>query len=79
MTSSKKRSYNMYEAKTQLSALVEQARGGDEVILMNRGKPVAKIVAIAQARKVRKFGTLKGKLILRPGWDRPIDDFKDYE
>ena len=34
----------IYEAKSRLSKLVEQAEAGHEVVLTRRGKPVAKIV-----------------------------------
>lgn len=34
----------MHEAKTQLSRLVERARGGEDVIVERSGRPVAKIV-----------------------------------
>lgn len=34
----------IYEAKSRLSQLVEQAEAGQEVVLTRRGKPVARIV-----------------------------------
>ena len=71
--------YNMYEAKTRLSELVEKARRGEKVVLMNRGEPVAMIVPFPSVRPTRKLGFLKGKGRLLPGWDKPIDDFKDYQ
>jgi prevent-host-death family protein len=46
--------YNIYEAKTHLSALVEQAVNGEEVILARAGKPVAKIVAIKDEKRPKK-------------------------
>ena len=71
--------YNMYEAKTRLSELVEKARRGEKVVLMNRGDPVALIVPLPQAPPTRKLGFLKGQGRLLPGWDEPIKDFKNYE
>jgi prevent-host-death family protein len=71
--------YNMYEAKTKLSEIVEKVREGEEVILMNRGEPVAKVVPIETPKKQRRLGFLKDKIQLLPGWDQPIDDFEDYE
>lgn len=41
----------IYEAKSRLSQLVEKAEAGEEVILTRRGRPVAKIVNVAPARK----------------------------
>jgi prevent-host-death family protein len=71
--------YNMYEAKTKLSQIVSEALQGKEVILMNRGEPVAMVVPIPKVRRRRKLGFLKGKLKLQRGWDAPIEDFKDYQ
>jgi prevent-host-death family protein len=68
----------MYEAKTKLSELVDKARRGEKVVLMNRGEPVAMIVPFERGRAPRKLGFLKGKGKLLPGWDEPIEDFKDY-
>jgi len=41
----------IYEAKSRLSQLVEKAEAGEEIILTRRGRPVAKIVNVAPARK----------------------------
>ena len=71
--------YNIYEAKTRLSELVKKARRGEKVVLMNRGDPVAMIVPLPQAPLPRNLGFLKGKGKLLPGWDDPIEDFKDYQ
>ena len=49
---------NLYEAKTDLSALVEEAAGGEEIIIAKNGKPRAKLVAIADEylQKKPQFG-----------------------
>jgi prevent-host-death family protein len=73
-----KKSYNMYEAKTKLSEIVEAARAGQEVILMNRGAPVAKVVPIEREPSRRKLGFLKARIRLTRGWDAPIPDFDGY-
>ena len=71
--------YNMYQAKTKLSQLVNEALSGKQVILMNRGEPVAMVVPIPKFRRPRKLGFLKGKLKLLKGWDKPLEDFADYQ
>ena len=38
---------NLYEAKTHLSSLVEEAAAGEEVIIAKNGKPCARLVALA--------------------------------
>ena len=52
---------NMQEAKTNLSKLVDTARHGGEVIMANRGIPVARIVPIEDAGK-RPLGFVPGTL-----------------
>ena len=73
-----KKSYNMYEAKTRLSEIVEAARAGQEVVLMNRGQPVAKVVPLERPPVARRLGFLKGRIKLARGWDAPLADFDDY-
>lgn len=36
-----------FEAKTHLAALIDRAAAGEEVIITRRGKPVARLVAMA--------------------------------
>ncbi len=65
---------NLYEAKTQLSALVEDAAAGKEIIIAKNGKPMAKLVAY---RPLRKPGRLKGKIWMSKDFDAPMPDFED--
>ena len=37
---------DLYEAKTQLSSLVERAAKGEEIIIAKAGKPVARLIPI---------------------------------
>ena len=37
---------NLYEAKTRLSALVEEAKAGEEIVIAKNGKPTARLVAM---------------------------------
>jgi prevent-host-death family protein len=40
---------NIYEAKTQLSSLVERAARGEEIVIAKAGKPMARLVAPDEA------------------------------
>jgi len=42
---------NLYEAKTQLSSLVERAAKGEEIVIAKAGKPMAKLSAITAEDK----------------------------
>jgi prevent-host-death family protein len=37
---------NLYEAKTQLSSLVERAAAGEEIVIAKNGRPMAKLVPL---------------------------------
>ena len=66
---------NLYEAKTQLSALVDQAAAGKEIIIAKNGKPMAKLVAF-KTRVLRKPGRLKGKIWMSKDFDAPMPEFE---
>lgn len=62
---------NIYEAKTQLSALVDQAVGGTDVIIARNGKPQARITTLVPAKGKVKYGLLKGKYTVPEDFDAP--------
>jgi prevent-host-death family protein len=64
---------NIHEAKTHLSRLVEEAAGGEEIVIAKAGRPVARIVALP-AGKPRKLGLLKGKFTIPDDFDAPLTD-----
>jgi prevent-host-death family protein len=63
---------NIYEAKTQLSKLVEQAAAGEDVIIARGGKPVARLTRLQPARRTIRFGLLKGKVKVSADFDAPL-------
>ncbi len=67
---------NLYEAKTQLSALVDQAAAGAEIIIAKNGKPMAKLVPIRE-RARRKPGRFKDKIWMSDDFDAPMPDVID--
>ena len=49
------KSVNLYEAKTHLSALVDEAAGGATIVIAKNGEPRAMLVPIAsRSRRPRK-------------------------
>jgi prevent-host-death family protein len=67
----------MHQAKTNFSKLVKQAQAGEEIIVENFGKPVAKIVAYAPGTSERKPGALAGRITIKPGFDELPPGFDD--
>ncbi len=70
----KKQIVNMHEAKSTLSRLVADAMAGDEVILAKAGKPMVKLVPIAEKKRPRKLGVWKGKGWIAEDFDAPLPD-----
>lgn len=61
--------FNIHEAKTHLSKLIERVSAGEEIVIGKAGKPVAKLVPYVENKKPRRTGSLKGKIRLAPDWD----------
>jgi prevent-host-death family protein len=64
---------NIHDAKTHLSRLVDQAAAGEEIIIARAGKPVARLVPLAQQSRIR-FGSLAGILRVPDDFDAPLPD-----
>ena len=65
---------NIYEAKTQLSKLVEQAAAGNDVIIARGGKPVARLTQLENRPRKIRFGLLKGKVKVAKDFDAPLPE-----
>lgn len=63
------RRFNIHDAKTQLSRIVERVERGEEVIISRAGRPVAKVVPLPTAVRRSGRGSMKGKLVLSEDWD----------
>jgi prevent-host-death family protein len=78
---------NLYEAKTQLSSLVERAANGEEIVIAKAGKPLARLMPLAAPEKSAEpeplpFGqNLLGITFLSDDWedDLPLEMFEDPE
>ncbi len=64
---------NIYDAKTQLSALVEAAAAGEEIVIARAGKPRAKLVPIRPVSR-RRPGRTKGTTWLADDFEAPLPD-----
>ncbi len=65
---------NVHEAKTQLSKLLEAVEAGAEVTIARAGRPVARLVALADNRPPRRLGGLVGRLNIPEDFDDPLPD-----
>jgi prevent-host-death family protein len=66
---------NIYEAKTQLSKLVDLASSGTDVIIARAGKPAARLTTLdAKVKRQIRFGALEGKGWIAEDFDAPLPD-----
>ena len=62
--------YNIHEAKTHLSALVEKAASGEPFIIAKAGRPLVKVSPIVEEPPRPRSGFLKGKVLIPEDFDR---------
>lgn len=67
----KKTTYNVHEAKTNLSRLLQQVAEGDQVVIAKAGEPVARLVPVPK-KGVRELGFAKGQVWLADDFDAPL-------
>ena len=70
--------FNVAEAKSRFSELVQKAMIGEEVIIAKDNTPVVKLVPLMVPGKARKPGSAKGQIRLAPDFDATPADFRDY-
>jgi prevent-host-death family protein len=71
--------FNIAEAKTHFSKLVEKAMLGEEVIISKGNKPVLKLVPLDKPQRPRKPGSGKGQILyVAPDFDATPEGFRDY-
>lgn len=56
--------FNIHDAKTQLSKLVEMAAKGESFIIAKAGKPMVKVIALdaPEPSEVKRFGFMSGQI-----------------
>jgi prevent-host-death family protein len=63
--------YNIHEAKTNLSRLIEETvRNGEPFVIAKAGKPMVRVVPIEEApKKKRRIGFLEGQFSVPDDFD----------
>ena len=65
---------NLYDAKTNLSQLVERAARGEEIVIAKAGRPLARLVPYARRTAPRPLGLLAGRVTVGPDFDDPLPE-----
>jgi prevent-host-death family protein len=61
--------FNIHDAKTNLSRIIERVEHGEEIIISRAGTPVAKVVPLTRTVHRAGRGSLRGQLVMAPDWD----------
>jgi antitoxin (DNA-binding transcriptional repressor) of toxin-antitoxin stability system len=66
--------YTLYNAKTHLSSLIDQACSGEEVIIAKGKKPMVKLVSLPTVLQHRQFGAMQGQARVSDAFFEPLPD-----
>lgn len=69
--------FNIYEAKSSLSKLVERAVAGEDVIIAKAGKPLVRLVPVQEEKKRLKRRSGQNDLrvtYVAPDFDEPLPE-----
>jgi prevent-host-death family protein len=60
---------NVHEAKTHLSKLLRRVTAGEEIVIARAGKPVARLVPVAEPPRPRELGKDRGQIWIADDFD----------
>ncbi|MGW0560167.1 type II toxin-antitoxin system Phd/YefM family antitoxin [Streptomyces sp. NPDC003016] len=70
------RQYNIHEAKTHFSRILQQVEAGEEVVISRAGEPIAKVVPLRPEVRRTDCGSLRGQTVV---FHDDFDDISDDE
>ncbi|MBD2245829.1 type II toxin-antitoxin system Phd/YefM family antitoxin [Nostoc sp. FACHB-888] len=66
---------NIHQAKTNLSKLLSRVELGEEIIISNRGIPVAKLVPFrSSSNRLNSLGQDKGRFVVPDHFNAPLPE-----
>ncbi|GID26701.1 type II toxin-antitoxin system Phd/YefM family antitoxin [Paractinoplanes brasiliensis] len=61
--------FNIHDAKTNLSRIIDRVEHGEEIIISRAGTPVAKVIPLNRTVDRVGRGSLAGQLTMAEDWD----------
>ncbi|WP_129263859.1 type II toxin-antitoxin system prevent-host-death family antitoxin [Streptomyces sp. M3] len=71
------RQYNVHEAKTHFSRILQQVETGEEVVISRAGEPIAKVVPLRYKVNRTDYGALRGQIHIPDDFDELPDDIAE--
>jgi antitoxin (DNA-binding transcriptional repressor) of toxin-antitoxin stability system len=71
---------SLQDAQATLPELIHRLTPGDEIVITENDRPVARLVRVAaEPQQPRRLGTMRGTVLyMAPDFDAPLDDFREY-
>jgi prevent-host-death family protein len=69
---------SMWDAKTNLSKLIQEALNGKEVIISNRDKPLVRLVPVETKTHKNLLGLFQGQIWMSKDFNEVPEGFEDY-
>ncbi len=70
---------NIHDAKTHFSRLVERAERGERITIARAGVPVAMLVAVEPATRLKRpIGMDRGKIVIHDDFDDPLPELEAW-
>ena len=66
------------EAQLHLPDLLGQLEPGEELTIVEAGRPVAQVKKMPALTWPCTAGSARGKIVMAADFDAPLDDFKEY-
>lgn len=67
---------NVYDAKTQLSRLLDRVAAGEDVVIARAGRPVARLVPYSRPATARQPGSWRDRIAVAEDFDVLPDDVR---
>jgi len=67
-----------FDAKSHLSELLEHVRKGQVYRITKRGRPVAELRPPSPTGRRPRFGSDKGRVVVRDDFDAPLPEMEPY-
>ena len=64
----------MLKPRATFAELIRAFENGEQVVITRDGKAVAQLAPAPPARRQARFGTMRGRIHMKPGWDRPLTE-----
>jgi prevent-host-death family protein len=61
--------FDIEEARTQLSRIIDRVEHGAEIVICRAGQPVAKVIPLEPRARRTGSGSLRGQIVLDDVWD----------